>query len=869
MCDLLAGRSSSGQLGLAPSGGGRGAEIAAGDALASGVAHVSAGGFHTAVVTMDGSLVTFGDNQFGQLGRSWLCTGEDGRGSHGPAVVALDNQAAADAFGASGGAVEVACGRYHTIVLCADGSVRTFGRGLEGQLGGMQFELKRSVAGVVSAVGEDNVAVAAGGYHSLVAKASGAVMSFGRNTHGQLCTGSDEDESFTPRLLDLESASGVNGAYADVGLISGGAYHTLLMLRLPGAGAGGDEGTALYSCGRNREGQLGLGDKIVIGRYEQTFIVDDTDDRLIPTAVPSFGIAQNAADAIMQIAAGGWHSLVLLASGTVYSFGSNDAGQLGIGLDTFNQPRQADGSPVDATADYLSFATDGLPPALRFVHPKRVCVDCGVVAIAAGGQTSLLVKSAAVEDALEASVNRALLCPGAAAVANSSEAMSILATRARNGLAARSASCGVMQGSAAYGFGRNDDGQLGGAGGGSATASSDNIEPRVASQTPVGLGCLDGRNGGSWKVVGGIDGPESAVNVAAVSAIAVGWHHTLIATGLQCRGGTAADEIVPTGCPTRVCAACAPGRWKTRNSGSASGSDCRACGPGSIAAQVDTRAMALADTNRDGLLSEIEFATADRPLAELARIYSDACTACTAGTASMQADGSAAATGECELCMAGHYAMSGAARCTACPRGRYSTETGNTDLAACIGCPTGRHSNALGAAAESYCVACPAGSVPTGFSAGLGSSSCTLCPPGRSTASGAAALADGCEECRPGQYSAGFPAAGAAECVNCVAGRFLYYPPLSGGALEWLLQSPHAPCEECRIGLWSDVTGAYGVSTEAACKGCPAGKYSRQAAADSVENCKIRNELAKTSTARRAPQWLTILSVSFGAALLL
>ena len=866
MRGFFPGRSSSGQLGLAPSGGGRGVEIAAGDALVSGVAHVSAGGFHSAVVTMDGSLVTFGDNQFGQLGRSWLCTGEAGRGQHGPAVVALDTQATADAFRGSGEAVEAACGRYHTIVLCADGSVRTFGRGLEGQLGGMQFELKRSVAGVVSAVGEDNVAVAAGGYHSLVAKASGAVMSFGRNTHGQLCTGSTEDESYTPRLLDLATASGVSGAYADVGLISGGAYHTLLVLRLPGAGAGGDEGTALYGCGRNREGQLGLGDKVVIGRYEQIFIVDDTDDRFIPTAVPTFGIAQNAADAIMQIAAGGWHSLVLLTSGTVHSFGSNDAGQLGIGLDTFNQPRQADGSPVDVTADYLSFATDNIPPALRFVHPKRVCVDCGIVAIAAGGQTSLLVKSAAVEDALDASVNGALLCPGAAAVANSSEAMSTLATRARNGLSTRSASCGVMQGSAVYGFGRNDDGQLGSAGGGSATASSDSIEPRVARQTPVGLGCLDGRYGGIWKVVGGIDGPESAVNVAAVSAIAVGWHHALIATGLQCRGGTAAGEIAPTGCPTRVCAACAPGRWKTRNSGSAAGSDCRACGPGSIATQVDTRAMALADTNRDGLLSEIEWATSNRPLAELARIHSDACTACTAGTASMQADGSAVETGACELCIAGQYALTGAARCTACPRGRYSTETGNTDSEACIGCPSGKHSTTLGAAAESHCVPCPAGSFPTGVSAGVGSSSCTLCPPGRSMASGAAALAEGCEACRPGQYSAGFPAPGAAECVDCAAGRFLYDPPLSGVALELLLQSPHAPCEECRIGLWSDVVGAYGDSTDRACKGCPTGKYSRQAGADSVENCKIRNELAKTSAARHASQWVAILSVSLGAA---
>jgi hypothetical protein len=173
---------------------------------------------------------------------------------------------------------------------------------------------------------------------------------------------------------------------------------------------------------------------------------------------------------------------------------------------------------------------------------------------------------------------------------------------------------------------------------------------------------------------------------------------------------------VPSGCPARVCAACAPGRWKTRNAGSAAASDCRACGPGSVPTEVDARIMALADTNGDGLLSEVEFSTAGRPTAELAQIHSVACTACTAGKASMSVEGSAAGTGMCETCMAGQYASTGAARCTACPRGRYSNDTGNTDSNACVGCPTGQHSTTLGAAAVSYCVPCPAGSFPTGMS---------------------------------------------------------------------------------------------------------------------------------------------------------
>jgi hypothetical protein len=175
------------------------------------------------------------------------------------------------------------------------------------------------------------------------------------------------------------------------------------------------------------------------------------------------------------------------------------------------------------------------------------------------------------------------------------------------------------------GFGRNDDAQLGGAGGRSALSVDDSLEVRVGSPTAVGLGCLDGRNGGSWKTTGGIATDEAVgVNVASVAAIAVGWHHTLVLTGLQCRGGTADAGAVPNGCPTRVCAACAAGRWATRSSGFAAAADCRACGPGTVPVAEDAYVMRLADTDQDGLLSESEFATAQRPAEELAKTHNDA-----------------------------------------------------------------------------------------------------------------------------------------------------------------------------------------------------------------------------------------------------
>ena len=101
--------------------------------------------------------------------------------------------------------------------------------------------------------------------------------------------------------------------------------------------------------------------------------------------------------------------------------------------------------------------------------------------------------------------------------------------------------------------------------------------------------------------------------------------------------------------------------------------------------------------------------------------------------------------------------------------------------------------------AEVYCC----GTGGTYVATGVGASSCSLCPAGKAMQAGAAALATGCVDCVRGKYSAGFPAPGAAECVRCEAGRFLYDPPLTGVALEVSLHKEHAPCELCRVGLWS------------------------------------------------------------------
>ena len=93
-------------LGFGSSGGAAaGRPLPLGGGSAADVVQVSAGGWHSAIVLADGRLLTAGDNQYGQLGRSANGSSES---------------AAAVVHGVCPGStvVEAACGKLHTVVLC-------------------------------------------------------------------------------------------------------------------------------------------------------------------------------------------------------------------------------------------------------------------------------------------------------------------------------------------------------------------------------------------------------------------------------------------------------------------------------------------------------------------------------------------------------------------------------------------------------------------------------------------------------------------------------------------------------------------------------------------------------------------------------
>ena len=144
------------------------------------------------------------------------------------------------------------------------------------------------------------VQVAAGDYHTIALTSEGAVFTFGSNDSGRTGHGTTEGNQTTPRKVGgcLEGKKVV--------YVAAGFCHTACI----------DEDGETYTWGLGDAGRLGHGDETNLSS---------------PRAVD--GLIGKKASAV---ACGGYHTLVIVGNGKVYSFGYGKSGQLGHG-DTQNK----------------------------------------------------------------------------------------------------------------------------------------------------------------------------------------------------------------------------------------------------------------------------------------------------------------------------------------------------------------------------------------------------------------------------------------------------------------------------------------------------------------------------------------------------
>eukprot|EP00960_Hanusia_phi_P013000 379895-Hanusia_phi.AAC.5 len=267
----------------------------------------------------------------------------------------------ADSILARMSVLQVACGCYHGLILCSDGTVWVWGSSDRGQCGLKSREIVETPKQIEYAVGGHSIvnmqikAVAAGGLHSLLLSAGGRIIAFGDNTWGQLGlpetkesqvleqervellqgladipAGNEKERlKLVNQIQQVENAQhNSNVIYVPFFLaseseqsfahISAAGNHSILI----------DEAGRAWSCGNGTFGQLGL-EKSRLQRRETLDGAGNAFELYCrkPTQIE---VAGDEID-FMESAVSPHHTLLLSKHGRVYTCGLNQYGQLGLG----------------------------------------------------------------------------------------------------------------------------------------------------------------------------------------------------------------------------------------------------------------------------------------------------------------------------------------------------------------------------------------------------------------------------------------------------------------------------------------------------------------------------------------------------------
>jgi len=229
-------------------------------------------------------VMGFGTNRFGQLGST-----PSSYAVAPPVVVPMPNISGV-------WPKAVAAGCKYSLVLLTNGTVYSFGKNDEGQLGLMYTSITPVATPTLIPGLTDVVAIAAGGAHSLFLLANGTVYACGRNDTGQLGLTVTGSPVATPTLIP---------GLTNVTRIAAGISHSLVVGCISGQ-------CSVLSFGSNSYGQLGLGPTGTANFY--------STPQPVLGSLFTYGVT--------AISAGERHSLVL-RDGQVFSCGADNLGQLG------------------------------------------------------------------------------------------------------------------------------------------------------------------------------------------------------------------------------------------------------------------------------------------------------------------------------------------------------------------------------------------------------------------------------------------------------------------------------------------------------------------------------------------------------------
>ncbi|XP_044159286.1 probable E3 ubiquitin-protein ligase HERC6 isoform X3 [Bufo gargarizans] len=244
-----------------------------------GVQKVACGGRHTLFLQEDGIVLSCGQNDCEQLGRR---TDTSSLGQ----IHSLEAQTI----------VDVSCGSNHSVAICSDRNIFTWGGGSQGQLGLGQFPQNSRIPRKITVLSDIRIIqISCGHFHTVALSEDCNVFSWGKNDFGQLGLGKQMPNQAIPQVV--KSLKGV----------------PLLQVS-----AGGSQSFALsmsgivFGWGKNNAGQIGL-----------------ESDPLKAGVFKPYPVSSLRDKGVIYISCGDEHTAVLSKEGTVYTFGDGTQGQLG------------------------------------------------------------------------------------------------------------------------------------------------------------------------------------------------------------------------------------------------------------------------------------------------------------------------------------------------------------------------------------------------------------------------------------------------------------------------------------------------------------------------------------------------------------